>query len=145
MLNGLKGDASYAGLLESVVNRSADFVVVQAFFQRYYQRCRNVVAVKFFDGIETDATQIGAAQFHQRLAFEGIKLQVDFEVVRVRGEAFNEGFVLRNTHAVGVQHQMTDGARFGEVEDSEKVGMHGRLTAGDLDDVRVAFVADYCI
>jgi len=39
------------------------------------------VAVEFFEGIEADAAEVCAAELHERVALEGIELEIDFEII----------------------------------------------------------------
>ncbi len=99
------------------------------------------MAVQPLHGLFAHAAQVGPAQGHQRLAFKGIKLQVDFKIFFVLGQAADKVFFLGNAHAVGVHHQMADGPCLGQLNDLEKFGMHRRLTARELHHVRPALVA----
>lgn len=62
----------------------------------------------------TDAAKIPAAEIEKGLAFEGIKLQIDFEVWNGVGNFADEIFVLGDFDAVGVEHQVANGASPGE-------------------------------
>ena len=79
---------------------------------------------------------------HEGFAAEGVELEVELELGHVGGEAVGEGFVLRDADAVGVDHEVADGAALGGVEDFEELRVDGGLAAGDLDDVGLGFVGD---
>src|SRR5258708_13453583 len=49
--------------------------------------------------------------------------------------------ILRYADPVGVYHQMPNRPGFREIHDFEELRVHRRLTAGNLYDVRVSFVA----
>jgi hypothetical protein len=91
----------------------------------------------------THAAQIGAAQLAQRPFLEGIELQVKLEARHVLGEAAGEFGVGSDARAVGIDHQVADGAGAGEVQDAEEVGMQGGFAAGDLHHVGMALIADH--
>ena len=79
---------------------------------------------------------------HQGLALEGIELEIDFEIIFVVGEAFDEIFFFGDADAVGVDHQMLDWAALGQFHNLEKIWVDGGLSTGELDYVGVTFVAD---
>jgi hypothetical protein len=94
------------------------------------------VLVEGFEGFFADVAEVGAADLEERVAAEGVELEVEFEVGHVGGEAGGEGGVLGDADAVCVDHEVLDGAAFGGVEDFEELGVDGGFAAGDLDDVR---------
>ena len=142
LLDGLKGDAADAGLLQRELNDGAHFVVVDAALDRHDERGGDVERVEFFEGFRTDAAEVGAAELHQRVAALGVELEVELELRHVRREALGEAFFGRETDAVGVDHQVLDGPALRGVEDSEEFGVDGRLAAGYLDDVGLDLVRD---
>ena len=142
LLHGLEGDAADAGLLQGEVDDGAHFVVVDAALDGDDERGGDVERVEFFEGLGADAAEVGAAELHERVALERVELEVELELRHVGGEALGEAVFLRDADAVGVDHQVLDGAALGGVEDGEEVGVDGRLAAGDLHDVGLDFVAD---
>jgi hypothetical protein len=96
-----------------------------------------------FDCLFADAAEVGPAELHQGIAFEGIELQVDFEVFLHLRKALYEIFFLGNADAIGVDHQVPDRASLGHLHDLEKVWVNGELATGELDYVGMTFVAHY--
>lgn len=142
VLDGLQGDTANAGLGESEVDDFADFTVVETFAQSDDEGGREVVLVQAFQRFFTDAAKIAAAEIEKGLAFEGIKLQIDFEVCGGVGNFADEIFVLGDSDAVGVEHQVANGASPGDAQDLKEIRVESGLTTGDLDHVGAAFVAN---
>ena len=142
LLDGLEGDAADAGLLEGEVDDGAELVVVDSAFDGDDEGGGDVELVEAFEGAFADVAEVGAAELHEGFAAEGVELEVELEAGHVGGEALGEGFVLRDADAVGVDHEVLDGAAFGGVEDFEELRVDGGLAAGDLDDVGLGFVGD---
>ena len=85
--------------------------------------------VQPLEGIQANSAKVGSAKLHQRLAFERIELQIDFEIFLVLSKSCRKIFLLRDSHSVGVDHQMADGSCLRHLNDGEKVRMHGWLAA----------------
>jgi hypothetical protein len=83
--------------------------------------------------------------FAKRRAAERIELQVQLETRKVVFEPPREVRLLRDPHPVRVHHQVLDRPLLGGVEDLPELRVDRRLAAGDLDDVGLAFVADYAV
>ena len=142
VLNWLEGHAAYAGLLKGEVDDLADLGIVEPSLDGHNESGRDAVCVQPIDGALPDGAQIGAAKLHKRIAFEGIKLEIEFEVRHVGGEASNELFVLGDPDSVGVHHQVANRALLRQIKDAEKIRMHCGLAARDLHYIRTPFIAD---
>src|SRR6266851_5033026 len=141
-LDGLKCHPTNAGLLQAELDDAAYFVVVQPFLQRHHESGRNAVTIQAIQGLLSRAAQIGAAQFHERIAFEGIELEIDLKVGHALRYLFDEVFVLGHANTVGIDHEVSDGSRLGQFQHGEEVRMQRRLAPGNLHYVGLAFVAD---
>ena len=104
-------------------------MIVQTLLKRDHEIGGDVVPVKAFESVQPNAAKVGAAKLHQRLAFERIKLQIDFEIFLVLSKSCHKIFFLRDPHAVRVYHQMANRSCLCHLNDGEKVRMYGRLAA----------------
>ena len=97
------------------------------------------VPFEIFQGLLPDPAQVGAAQIDQRVALQRIELQIDFKSALVLCQPRHEIRLARDAQAVGVDHDMADRAGANRVEDREKLRMQGRLAAGYLHQIGLAF------
>jgi hypothetical protein len=51
----------------------------------------------------------------------------------------NKGLVIRETNPVGIDHHVVDRLFQGILEDTFEVGMKGRFTSGELQNIRLSF------
>ena len=72
---------------------------------------------------------------------EAIELQVDLKVWLVGSQSFGEAGVVGDTQAIGVEHQVLDGALLCHVHDGPEFGVDRGLTATQLYDVGCCFAA----
>ena len=85
------------------------------------------------------AAEIGAAQILQRGPLQRIELQIDLEARPQIGKGSHELAITRDADAVGVQHDVADRLRLGQLQDVEDLRMDGGLAAADLHQIGLAF------
>ena len=142
VLDRLEGHAAHAGIFERVADDAADLVVVDALLDDADERRGNPRALEIGERVLAHAAQIGAAQILQRRALARIELQIDLEAGLQLGERCDEILVARDADAVGVQHDVADRLRLGELQDVEDLRMDGRLAAADLHEIGQALALD---
>ncbi len=98
------------------------------------------MAIEAFQRLFANATQIAAAQIEQCFPLERIELQIDLEVFDFR-ETPGKIFVLRDFQAVSIDHEVSNWPRLSHRNDLEKLRVKRRLAAGNLHDIRMAFIA----
>jgi hypothetical protein len=96
-----------------------------------------------FQHLFANAAQVRAAQLDQRVSLERIELQIQLEAGHISGETFGKSSVFGDASAVGVHHQMLDGALLSHVEHSKEVRVQRRLAAGDLYYIGMALAAHH--
>ena len=84
------------------------------------------------------AAQIGAADVLQRLLAQGIELQIDLEPRPQLRQSLDEGRLIGEAHAIGVQHEMADRTLLRQPQDLEDLGMERGLAAADLQQIGLA-------
>jgi hypothetical protein len=131
--------------LQRVADDLADLVVVDAALYRDDQRGRDVVTFEVLQRLEPHAPQVGAAQLHERVTFERIELQIDFEPALPFGEPGGKIRLLRDPDAVGVHHHVADRSRPHQLEHVEEFGMQRRLAARELHQVGLALARHQCV
>src|SRR6185437_416873 len=94
------------------------------------------------EGLFSYVGEIAATETLQGFGFERVELQIDFEVRHIGGQLLYEVPIVGDPDAVRIHHQVFDRPRLGQVEDSEEIGMDGRLAAAELDDVGRALAGD---
>ena len=55
-------------------------------------------------------SEVFAAENFERVGFEGVELEVDFEAWGIGGEFFGEAWGVGDFDAIGVEHEVFDGA-----------------------------------
>jgi hypothetical protein len=87
--------------------------------------------------------QIFPAQGEMRRGFETVELEVDMRA-RLR-QLSGETAVARQPDPVGVHHDEPDAALLRHVDEVDELGMDSRLSAGELDDFRLALGGDEAV
>ena len=108
ILHRLEGDAAHALVGERMAHDGADLVVVDAALDRADQGGRDAARLEVGQRLAADARQLGAAQVLQRVVVQRIELQIDLEARLEFGQRVDEGRVLGDADAVGVQHHVAD-------------------------------------
>ena len=139
ILDRLEVDAAHALVGERMAHDGADLVVVDAALDRADQRRRDVARLEVGQRLAADARQRGAAQVLQRRVVQRIELQVDLEARPELGQRIDEGGILGDADAVGVQHHVLDRPAPRRGDDLEDLRMDGGLAARDLHQVGLAF------
>ncbi len=142
MLHGLERDATDTGLLHGEVDDLAELVVIESLLHDDDQRRADTVTVEILQGLASHVAHVLGPQVAESRLLEAVELQIHLEAGHVRGQTLREGGVLRDADAVGVQHQVLDGALLRGIEDVPESRMDGWLAARDLHDVRLAFGRD---
>ena len=140
VLDGLEGHAPHAALLGGELHEAAQLAVIAALFHRDHQGSAEVQLVEGLQGLEPRGSQVGAPQLQEGRGLQGVELKVQLEGGLVAGEPFGKGAVLGDAQAVGVDHEVADGAAAAGVQDLEELGVQGGLTAAELHHVRFALV-----
>ena len=89
-----------------------------------------------------DGRKVSAAHLLQHVIVQRIELQVDLDARLVSRQLRDEFRLARDAQAVGVDHQVTDRAHLGGIENGEEIRVQGRFTAGKLDHVGLGLVGD---
>ena len=146
VLHRLQRYPAHTGLRGGKADNLSDFVVVHTFGNGHHQSGRQADPVQVFQGLLADAAQIGTAQGLRDLIIQRIKLQINFQTVQAAGgQLFDKLKVLRDTHAVGINHQMLDRASAGGGQNGKKFGVYGGLAAGELHHIGLALVGHHRI
>jgi hypothetical protein len=142
LLDGLKGDATHAGLGERVLEDGTEFMVVDAALDGDDECGGDAEAVEDGEGALADMAEVGTAELEEGVAGERVELEVELEAGHVGGELLGEAWLSGDADAVGVDHEVADGAFATHVEDAKEVGVEGGLAAGELDDVGLELVGN---
>jgi len=145
ILDGLEGDAADALERQGVIDDGGHLLVVQALLDGTNERGRNIRAFQGGKRVLPHFGEIGAAQGFQRLGIETVELQVNFQTDPAFFQFGDKARIRSDAHAVGVDHEMTNGALPCHVDDPDDFRMQGRLAAGQLQEIRFTFARDQCI
>src|SRR5579862_858654 len=85
--------------------------------------------------------QVGAAQIALRIFTLAVVLQVDLDAVAVRGDEIEEGILVCQADAVGIDDHARDGEGAERLDRFANLRMHRRLAAAEHDDVEPAVLA----
>ena len=100
------------------------------------------------DGAAAHLAEVAAAECALCGFLHAVELQVELEFSRVEGspERGEEGIVVRDAHAVGVQqHVVNAGVRVEPREQLEELRMQRGLAAGELEDFDAALAVNHAL
>ncbi len=144
VLNWLEYDSSYTLPFLCILDKFWDFPVIESLVNDTYKCGWYIVFLEYFECFLSHVPHITIANRLEGFSIEWIKLEIYFESFSDIFDFLYKCFILWYTDSIGIEHEMSNGARLQELENLDNIRMNTWLSTRYLDKIWCGFDLEKC-